>query len=723
MAIRLDNSAQIRVPSGEPLWTWTDGSDSLGFYVSDGSPEGAITANVGSLALDASGGTSYRKATGSSNTGWVQADTNFFNTDFNATAPRTHHFDDNGLFMRGGTSAFNGALFTINQGLLYMLGGASGSNSGAISLDANGIDFAFGGSGDFKIDSDPGTSGQVITSNGPDVAPTWEDPAEAVNISRGTLLAAIDNRVVDFGSNDLTFNNLDQLTFNGGGLSVFTFDAAIVAIEHPGSGLGGRLALMDDDANRSVSWQAPATIPTSYTLTLPTAPPTENGQVLSFQTDGTAAFSTVSVVSRKYSADALGNITIAAAFDFDTGNYDNKSATVTGNVNTIVLSTTRAGYYSIKLKATGGPYTLQWGAVSFFDATPPSSIDTEEFLIELYYDSVDSVWHYIEPETNFFSKDFTATENRTHHLDSNGLFMRGGSSAFDGSLFTMNGATLYMLGGASGSNSGEISLNAEGIDFSFGGNGDLKLDGAVGTAGQVLSSNGPDLPPTWEDVAAVTNTNITTGSLTNATGAREVPMNSQNLSFNAMADLTMTGTTGSTFTFQTQDFIIDNPVSATPGAVTFQDGDNSHNVTVGAPAVTTESYTVTLPPASPTANKERMTFQSDGTATFTTTMVARIQTDFVITSGTTLNLVTGVDGDTNAHTVVGTGAVGTPTLSGFATQAEFAADFDTEIYFEGVALDKSGTTTGYAVTRESDTEISFNFDVPIDSLIYFKRRM
>lgn len=724
MSIRLDNTAAIRVPTGEPLWTWTDGVDSFGFYVSDGSPEGVITANVGSLAVDAAGGASYRKASGSSNTGWVLADRHILNSDLTNTTGTAKYQTLNNQFLsfRGGTGATDGALLNLNGQTLYALGGQSVSNYGSITLNSSGIDFGLGIVGDIRINGEPGTNGQYLRSRGPGVSPEWEDSA-TVNITTGSLAAATTARVVDLDNNSLTFDNLDQLTFNGSGLSVFTFDTPTFAIDNPGIGVGGRLSLLDADANRSVSIQSPAVVPTSFTVTLPTAPPTANGQVMTFQTDGTATFATPSVVSRKYSADALGNVSGSVAINFDTGSYDNKSATITANVTTLSLSATRAGYYSIKFKAAAGPYTINWGGVSFFGATPPSSINAEEFLVSLYYDTVDNVWHYLEPETNFFSQDFTATKSLAHKMSGFSLGLYGQTTSIDGSAVELNNLDLILLGGSFATNINYVILDETGMDFNFGAASDLRLDGSAGTAGQVLSSNGPDLPPTWEDMTVVGNTNITNGALLNAADHRAIPMNSKNLTFNAMADLTMVGTTGSTFTFQTQDFIIDNPVSATPGAVTFQDGDNSHNVKIGAPAVTTSSYGITLPPAPPAANNEMMVFQTDGTATFTTTIVGRISADFVIPSGTTLNLVTGVDGNTNAHTVVATGAVGTPSLAGFATQAEFAADFDTEIYFEGVALDKSGTTTGYGVTRVSDTEVSFNFDVPIDSLIYFKRRI
>lgn len=48
-----------------------DGTNTVGYYTSDGTPEGAITANIGSFCIDGTNGILYRKDSGTGNTGWV----------------------------------------------------------------------------------------------------------------------------------------------------------------------------------------------------------------------------------------------------------------------------------------------------------------------------------------------------------------------------------------------------------------------------------------------------------------------------------------------------------------------------------------------------------------------------------------------------------------------------------------------------------------------------
>ena len=49
-----------------------DGTNTLGHYISAGSPEGVHAADIGSMALDATNGDLYMKTTDTANTGWVK---------------------------------------------------------------------------------------------------------------------------------------------------------------------------------------------------------------------------------------------------------------------------------------------------------------------------------------------------------------------------------------------------------------------------------------------------------------------------------------------------------------------------------------------------------------------------------------------------------------------------------------------------------------------------
>lgn len=64
-------TVETQVPSSEPHSLRTNGSQTTRHYISNGSPEGAITAVGGSTCTDATTGIHWRKQTGSGNTGWA----------------------------------------------------------------------------------------------------------------------------------------------------------------------------------------------------------------------------------------------------------------------------------------------------------------------------------------------------------------------------------------------------------------------------------------------------------------------------------------------------------------------------------------------------------------------------------------------------------------------------------------------------------------------------
>lgn len=68
------DSLETQVSSSTPHSIKTNGSQTTREYISNGIPEGSITAVVGSTCVDATTGNSYRKATGSGNTGWINSD-------------------------------------------------------------------------------------------------------------------------------------------------------------------------------------------------------------------------------------------------------------------------------------------------------------------------------------------------------------------------------------------------------------------------------------------------------------------------------------------------------------------------------------------------------------------------------------------------------------------------------------------------------------------------
>lgn len=67
------NAILSRSNTSSGQWdSYDDGTDEFGFYNHAGSPEGNVTANIGSLAVDTTNGAAYIKTTDSENTGWSE---------------------------------------------------------------------------------------------------------------------------------------------------------------------------------------------------------------------------------------------------------------------------------------------------------------------------------------------------------------------------------------------------------------------------------------------------------------------------------------------------------------------------------------------------------------------------------------------------------------------------------------------------------------------------
>ncbi len=62
--------SQLRSASGQWL-SWNDSTDTFGLYNRAGTPEGNITADIGTLCIDTTNGVLYIKQTDSANTGWT----------------------------------------------------------------------------------------------------------------------------------------------------------------------------------------------------------------------------------------------------------------------------------------------------------------------------------------------------------------------------------------------------------------------------------------------------------------------------------------------------------------------------------------------------------------------------------------------------------------------------------------------------------------------------
>lgn len=132
-------------------------------------------------------------------------DTNFANTDLTISSDRYHELNNkqftfagdgvnnkiqfSSVYSLGGTNAYfnlwpdqfyiySNANGSISEGRLsgasLMFNYYDGSQSNTLTLNSDGISLAFMEYGDLRINTNPGTSGQVLTSNGENLPPTWE---------------------------------------------------------------------------------------------------------------------------------------------------------------------------------------------------------------------------------------------------------------------------------------------------------------------------------------------------------------------------------------------------------------------------------------------------------------------------------------------------------------------------------------------------------------------
>lgn len=132
-----------------------------------------------------------------------------------------------------------------------------------------------------------------------------------------------------------------------------------------------------------------------------------------------------------------------------------------------------------------------------------------------------------------------------------------------------------------------------------------RLYAKVDSPGQTSTNWGIIAAPTGS-----TDTNITTGTLNNATVDRSIPFNAKNVTFDAMNSFTMVST--GTITATTDSGIMLNGSSGgTPGKLLFNDGDDSNTLTLTVPTNVTTNWTATWP-AAPPGDTQMMTMTSGG---------------------------------------------------------------------------------------------------------------
>ena len=256
-------------------------------------------------------------------------------------------------------------------------------------------------------------------------------------------------------------------------------------------------------------------------------------------------------------------------------------------------------------------FTVPSGMASYTLTMPPAGPSAGQ-VMAFDASGIGSFVDNPDTNTNMVNADLSALATREHLLNGNSFRILGNTTGADGSALELNTQFAGLQGGSIDSgNSCSVNLNTAGMNFVFGGVCDLKLDGSAGTSGQVLTTNGDDLAPSWTTLPVVGN--ITTGTLASATADRTVNMDGNSLSFENVGLFTVEASsasvTGSSFSIQGS--------GAAVGVMRLYDGDNSHYVGVVPRTATTTSYDITLPAAPPASNDQVMSFQTNGLASFT----------------------------------------------------------------------------------------------------------
>lgn len=168
----------------------------------------------------------------SSDLWWVWDGSQYVNWDPSASGGGTTLYTGNGTLSSNRTVTGDAKSLTISGLSALTMSGTGnmtiGSTAGHVNLAAlNEIQLIMGE--DFSINGSGGTSGQVLTSNGDGVAPTWEDPTGG-----GATAAGATGNV--------------QYKSNGGGLqaeAAYTYDSATNLLTVPAITAGSSTALTD----------------------------------------------------------------------------------------------------------------------------------------------------------------------------------------------------------------------------------------------------------------------------------------------------------------------------------------------------------------------------------------------------------------------------------------------------------------------------------------------
>ncbi|UCG35639.1 MAG: hypothetical protein JSW17_02250 [Candidatus Omnitrophota bacterium] len=179
-----DANLDVEDTSGSEFIRLTTAVDNIGMYGGAGSPEGAVTAQLGSIYFDYTNGAAYLKDTGdNTNTGWqvisTGAATNYWSRTGTALSPATANdtlrLDAGTYFNFGATAGAGGYGVRDNAGTIEFKN--SGGSWASISAGANQLTDLT------DVNSSTATNGNIFMADGTD----WESVAQTLITSLGTI--------------------------------------------------------------------------------------------------------------------------------------------------------------------------------------------------------------------------------------------------------------------------------------------------------------------------------------------------------------------------------------------------------------------------------------------------------------------------------------------------------------------------------------------------------
>lgn len=392
----------------------------------------------------------------------------------------------------------------------------SGAASGVIGFIAGRPDGA-GSAGNIFFLTSPnpvGQSGTILVNSGPAANPG--DVSLSAGAAIGTANAG--GRIsIQGGSGAIGGGDVEIRTGNsqGGGAT----GAAGDIIFGPGDGVArnGRvvidrtqtsgdptpLVFIDGGAN-FVGFQAAASVSTNTIWTLPNADGS-NGQVLTTNGSGILNWTTVAggTDTSIYNTDGVLNGSRTVSMD----NFDVTFESTGGEFYVEVDDSTNAAELRVRpselgINVNGNSVGVDTDGIKLqISGAGDLQIDGDSGTLNQVITSQGAnqapIW---EDPNNIYTSNGSLNGDRNVTMGTNSIDFSGSTGFFDigftdgaNNGFFTNSATSTEFG----VNNSSVSVAFDGVNLAFGPTDDLRITGVPGTSGQVLTSQGANLPPIW----------------------------------------------------------------------------------------------------------------------------------------------------------------------------------------------------------------------------------